>query len=72
MNLEKALKDPASEFDSPDDVLNADLSVEQKRDILSQWKRDAELLAEAAAENMAGGEPNMLHRVAIALGKLDE
>lgn len=72
MNLDNALKDPASEFKSPEDVLNAALSNDQKRAVLEQWKRDAEQLATAASENMAGGEPNLLHRVSVALDKLGQ
>lgn len=71
MNIEKALRNPAGEFDSPEAVLEEDaLNAQQKRAILEQWKLDARLLEEAAAENMAGGEPNMLQRVADALAKL--
>ena len=71
MNFEHALKDPASVFDSPEAVLaDESLSTENKRSILKQWQQDARLLEEAAAENMAGGEPNMLHRVSEALLRL--
>lgn len=71
MNIEKALRNPAGEFESPEAVLEEEaLNAQQKRAILEQWKLDARLLEEAAAENMAGGEPNMLQRVADALSKL--
>lgn len=71
MNLDHALKDPAGEFESPEAVLgDARLTRDQKIAVLEQWKRDAEQLAVAAAENMAGGEPNLLHRVAEALAEL--
>lgn len=72
MDLEKAFQDPAGTFGSPDAVLREQsLSKGQKRSILERWQQDAKLLEEAAAENMAGGEPNMLHRVSEALLRLD-
>jgi hypothetical protein len=71
MNFEHALKDPASEFDSPEAVVADErLTVDQKKAILEQWKQDARQLEKAAAENMADGEPNMLHRVSEALSRL--
>lgn len=71
MNIEHALTDPASQFDSPEAVLeDGRLTDKQKKAILERWKQDAVLLAEAEAENMAGGEPNLLHRVTEALSKL--
>ena len=73
MNLEHALKDPAAEFESPEAVLeDPRLSTEQKKTILERWQHDARLLEEAAAENMAGGEPNLLHRVSEALLRLGD
>jgi hypothetical protein len=71
MDLERALKDPAAAFDSPEAVLGDErLNSEQKLRILEQWQQDARLLEEAAAENMAGGEPNLLHRVSEAILRL--
>lgn len=73
MNIEDALKDPAAFFESPEAVLDDQrLTAGQKKAVLEQWKQDAQLLEKAAAENMAGGEPNMLHRVSEALLKLEE
>ena len=71
MNFEHALADPSSEFASPEAVLeHAELTAEQKKAILERWRQDAELLQKAEAENMAGGEPNLLHRVQQALDRL--
>ncbi|NBC22130.1 MAG: hypothetical protein GVY21_01500 [Gammaproteobacteria bacterium] len=71
MNLEHALADPSSEFESPEAVLTReDLTEEQKKAILERWRQDAELLQQAEAENMAGGEPNLLDRVQQALARL--
>jgi hypothetical protein len=71
MNLEHALADPSSEFESPEAVLaHAELTPEQKKAILERWRQDAELLQQAEGENMTGGEPNMLDRVQKALDGL--
>lgn len=73
MDLQHAMKDPAAEFESPEAVLNdTRLDLAQKKSVLEQWQQDARLLEEAAAENMAGGESNMLHRVSEALLRLGE
>lgn len=73
MDIERALKDPAAAFGTPDAVLGDEsLTTEQKKRILECWQQDAKLLEEAAAENMAGGEPNLLHRVSQALLRLDD
>lgn len=73
MDIEHALKDPAAEFESPEAVLDdRQLTIDQKKVILEQWQQDAMLLEKAAAENMAGGEPNMLHRVTDALARLEK
>lgn len=71
MNLEHALADPSSEFESPEAVLaRSELTLEQKKAILERWRQDAELLQQAESENMAGGEPSMLARVQQALNQL--
>lgn len=71
MNLENVLLDPSSEFDTPEAVLEDErLTDAQKKAVLKRWQQDAALLAEAETENMAGGEPNLLHRVKVALSKL--
>ena len=73
MDFDRALKDPAAAFETPEAVLgDGHLTTEQKRQILERWRQDAELLEKAAAENMAGGEPNMLHRVSKAILQLDD
>lgn len=71
MNLEHALADPSSEFESPEAVLTEKgLTTEQKKAILERWRQDAKLLLQAEGENMGGGEPNMLDRVQQALDRL--
>jgi hypothetical protein len=70
--LATAKQNPAACFDRPQDVLMAnDLSKDEKRAILEQWKQDAMLLQTATDENMAGGEPSKIEEVALALRALD-
>lgn len=72
-HVEQAIADPTKKFDSPMDVVNdRTLDVEQKRTILESWKKDAELLATASAENMTGGEAPLLQDVCLALDKLEQ
>ena len=53
--VEEAIADPTRRFQHPSEVLADDsLGDEDKRRILESWKKDAELLATAQAENMAG------------------
>lgn len=71
MDIEEAIADPSSHFESPEAVLDDEkLTRAQKQAVLERWQQDARLLAEAEAENMAGGEPNLLHRVTVALSQL--
>ena len=73
IDLERALRDPASVFHKPIDVLdNNDLTHEQKKNILEQWRLDALELMRAEEENMPGDGPSMLSRVERALLKLGE
>ena len=70
--VEQLIADPTKKFATPMDVVNdPKLDVEQKRTILESWKKDAELLATASAENMAGGEAPQLQDVCLALDKLE-
>ena len=63
--------DPHEHFESPRDVLrDRRLDLAGKRRILESWRKDAELLAEAQAENMAGGESARLREVELALAEL--
>ena len=55
VNLEKAKLDPASEFKSPQALVEDEtLSREQKIDILRRWSYDAREIAVAEEENMLG------------------
>ena len=71
IDFEEALKDPASFFDAPGDVVNAaGLDRGQKLEILQRWESDARLLMVASDENMSGGEHQQLQRVQEALRSL--
>jgi ubiquinone biosynthesis O-methyltransferase len=70
--LEAAMLKPASMFGSPEKVLeNAELSREQKIEVLSRWEYDAAEEAVALEEGMPGQESDLLRRILVALGKLD-
>ena len=72
IDIEDALSDPALSFAEPMDIVaDAKLSRETKRKLLTQWERDAQLLAVAENEGMDGGEESMLGRVRHALRQLD-
>jgi hypothetical protein len=70
--IAEAKQNPAAMYERPQDVLMAnDLSKDEKRAILEQWKQDAMLLQTATDESMAGGEPSRIEEVAEALRALD-
>jgi len=71
--VEEAIADPTKKYASPMDVLTDPLlDAAQKRCILESWKKDAELLSTASAENMTGGESAQLQDVSLALDKLEK
>lgn len=70
--LEKILVNPAAEYAAPSEVLTDErLTAEEKRTVLLEWEQDAAGLAEAVAEGMGGGEPNLLMEVKKARMALD-
>lgn len=71
LDIKKALLDPASAFEQPDDVVRQpDLPRSTKLCLLEQWEREARALAVAEEEGMAGGEESMLGRVRRAIAAL--
>lgn len=69
-----AIRDPTRYFSRPCEVLeHATLTREQKRRILESWATDADLLAVAESENMAGDgdQRTFLREAKLALQKLD-
>ncbi|HKT16461.1 MAG TPA: hypothetical protein VJR47_00375 [Stellaceae bacterium] len=68
VDLEKALLDPASSFEKPDDVLaSQDLELRAKIEILCRWAYDAVELSVAEEEGMTGGEASNFGAVIAAL-----
>ena len=61
MKLEAILTDPAAVYDKPDDVLNdANLTDDEKCEVLKRWEYDARELQVATEENMPGPEEDLL------------
>jgi hypothetical protein len=78
MDIDRAMKNPANVFGTPE-VLNEspELTAEQKRAILSQWKDQLQQLQTADDEGMqrsegtAGATGDILGRVTSILSRLD-
>ena len=73
-DIAQARLDPGSVFETPEDLLeNPFLSRSDKIDLLKRWKYDAQEVSNATAEGMIGENNNdLLHRVCLALGYLEE
>ena len=72
-DLEAALRDPASVFTAPEDVVaHPDLSTEQKIEILRLWEYDAAESEVAVEEGMPGNSDELLRRLVLALAGLGE
>lgn len=68
VKLEQALRDPASVFATPEEVsAHADLTREQKIEILRLWEYDAAEAEVATEEGMPGGNGELLQRILRAL-----
>jgi hypothetical protein len=73
MDYQKALLDPASVFDNPEEVLEqAELTKDQQIEILRRWAYDANEVAVAEEEGMEGDGPLILQRVLETLDKLTD
>jgi len=71
-DLDRALLNPASVFEAPQDVVRHPLlSLGCKREILWRWAWDEYLLDLALADGMPEGEPSRLSEVRAALRILD-
>jgi hypothetical protein len=67
-DLDRAFVNPASVFDSPDDVVRHPLlTIDCKREILVRWAWDEYLVGLADAEGMPEGQPSGLDEVKAAL-----
>ena len=72
MDFEKAKLNPATVFNSPQEVVsNQELSRDQKIEILRQWEQDARLMEVAEEENMPGPESKLLQPIRDALHALN-
>lgn len=67
---DRAIDDPTRAFKSPREVVESELSREEKIKVLKSWELDARRLLESAEENMAGGEKDRLPEVLKALRQL--
>jgi hypothetical protein len=69
--IENAVAAPASVFATPEEVLqHAELTKEQKIEILWRWEYHAAELGVAVEEGMPGEDNGLLRRVMLALGTL--
>jgi hypothetical protein len=78
MDIDRAMKNPASTFATPEAVSDSsDLTVEQKRRVLLQWKDQLQQLQAADDEGMqqndaaAGTTDDLLGRVTSILSRID-
>lgn len=71
IDMEQALLDPGSVFESPEALLgNAALTQEQKIELLRRWAYDASEICVALEEGMPDGESDLLRRILLALDQL--
>jgi hypothetical protein len=69
--LERALLDPQSIFESPQDVVHApSLSTDRKIEILRRWEYNVSEEAVALEEGMPGEESGLLREILVAIGEL--
>lgn len=69
--IEAIIKDPVKHFSAPREVVaDPAFTHDEKRRILESWALDAQLLAVAEEENMAGGDRPGLREVKLALLEL--
>jgi hypothetical protein len=70
--IETIVKDPSKHFRAPRDVVaDRTLTRDEKLRILNSWALDAQLLAVAEEENMAGKDRPGLREVKLALLELE-
>ena len=66
-----AKANPTSVFNSPADVLRAEITDAEKLTILKSWEDEAHQLQAATSENMTGGESPNLTEIREAIDKLE-
>ena len=71
IDMERALLDPGSVFETPEALLLCEaLSKQQKIEILRRWEYDASENSVATEEGMPDGENDLLHRILVAIDRL--
>jgi hypothetical protein len=73
MDIKRAMRNPATVFGTPEAVSESkELTAEQKRAVLLQWKDQLQQFQAADDEGMplAAGSEDMLERVASALSSV--
>lgn len=71
LDTDKALKDPASAFKKPEEILkHTTLTTEQKVNALRRWAYDVREKEVAEEESMTGGNGDLLQEIMIALDTL--
>lgn len=71
VDLEQALLDPASVFESPEEVRDhTELTMAQKVEILRRWEYEESEVAVAEEEGMVDGRRPILRRILLALEDL--
>jgi hypothetical protein len=77
MDIDQAMKNPARTFITPEAVESSELTAEQKRAVLSQWKDQLQQLQAADDEGMAQNDAaatttdDLLGRVTSILSRID-
>lgn len=71
IDMEQALLDPESVFDSPEVLVSSEaLSLQQKIELLRRWEYDESENDVALEEGMPDGESDLLRRILLALDQL--
>jgi hypothetical protein len=69
--FEKALLDPSDIYENPQELLSdAQLTTEQKIEVLRRWAYDASEIDVAEGEGMRALDEEVFHQVMLALEKL--
>ena len=71
VDIEDANFNPTSVFETPEAVLeHAEITLDEKIEILRRWEYDASENCVAVEEGMPGGESDLLRRILLALDQL--
>lgn len=71
IDIERALLDPGSVFETPEDVFTqSSLTSDQKIEILRRWEYDEAEVNVAVEEGMPGNDTGLLRRILLVLDGL--